>query len=85
MEMPLRLDINGVAYVREDSIPERPEGPLERLFTVPEIEAMTGLNYQTIYRAVKAGRLDARYPNGSSRGMRIPESFYRSWIDSTRG
>lgn len=79
MDLPVEIEINGIAYVRKDSVPQVAE-PLERLYTVQEIESMTGLNYQSIYRAIKRKKLAAVYPNGSRRGMRVPESAYREWI-----
>lgn len=80
MDMPERLTVNGVEYVREDAIPKQPPRALERSYTVQEIEDLTGVNYQTVYRAVRSGRLRAVYPNGSTRGMRIMESDYLDWM-----
>lgn len=78
MDMPERLTVNGVRYVREDAVPQ--PRALERSYTAAEIESLTGVSSQSVYRAVRSGRLHAVYPNGSSRGMRITESEYLRWI-----
>lgn len=80
MEMPKRLTVNGVEYVREDTIQKQQPQLLERSYSVQEIEDLTGVSYQSVYRAVRSGRLRAVYPNGSTRGMRIMESDYLGWI-----
>lgn len=78
MDMPETLTVNGVKYVREDTM-ECQSRRLERSYSVREIESLTGVNYQTIYRAVKRGDLEAMFPSGGMRGMRIKESDYLSW------
>lgn len=82
-QMPETLTVNGVRYVRED-VMECQSPRLERSYSVREIESLTGVNYQSIYRAVKRGDLEAMLPNGSMRGMRIKESDYLSWEASTK-
>lgn len=83
MDMPEKLTVNGVGYVREDMAGYQ-SPRLERSYSVSEIETLTGVNYQTIYRAVRRGELAAMMPNGSKRGMRIKESDYLSWEASVR-
>jgi len=83
MEMPESLVINGVKYVREDAMESR-SPRLERSYSVSELESLTGVSYQAIYRAVKRGELEAILPNGSMRGMRIKESAYLAWEASRR-
>ena len=83
MEMPESLVINGVKYVREDAM-ESQCPRLERSYSASELESLTGVNYQAIYRAVKRGELEAILPNGSMRGMRIKESAYLALEASRR-
>lgn len=78
-QMPESLTINGVLYVRAGAT-QSPSRPFERSYTVAEIESLTGVNRQSIYRAVRDGRLCATFPNGSARGMRITESDFSSWM-----
>lgn len=78
MDMPETLTVNGVKYIRED-VTECRSPRLERSYSVSELETLTGVKYQTIYRAVKRGDLAAMLPSGGMRGMRIKESDYLSW------
>jgi len=77
--MPESLTINGVLYVKASQT-ESPSRPFERSYTVTEIESLTGVNRQSIYRAVRDGRLSATFPNGSARGMRITERDFSAWM-----
>lgn len=83
MEPLERLTLNGVEYVRADLIPQVQPSRMERTYSVQEIEDLTGVSYQSVYRAVRSGRLQAVYPNGTRRGMRIKESEYLRWIETS--
>lgn len=77
--MPESLTINGVLYVKASQT-ESPSRPFERSYTAVELESLTGVNRQSIYRAVRDGRLSATFPNGSRRGMRITERDFSAWM-----
>lgn len=79
-QMPESFVINGVLYVKATQSESR---PFERSYTVAEIESLTGVNRQSLYRAVRAGKLTAAFPNGSARGMRIRESDFVSWMEAS--
>jgi len=57
---------------------------LEPTFSVAEVERATGINRQSIYRAVRRGELVALRVNGSSRGMRFELSALEDWKRSIR-
>lgn len=78
-QMPESLTINGVLYVKASQTESR-SPRLERSYTAVELESLTGVNRQSIYRAVRDGRLNATFPNGSARGMRITESDFSAWM-----
>lgn len=87
MELPVSLVVNGVKYVREDVVQrEEYEPPVawNMSYTVSQLESLTGVNRQSIYRAVRLGQLSAVYPNGSARGMRVFGSDYLDWIAGSR-
>lgn len=87
MEMPVLLVVNGVKYVREDTVQKKErDSPVEwdMSYTVSQLESLTGVNRQSIYRAVRLGRLSAVYPNGSARGMRVFGSDFLDWIAGSR-
>ena len=82
MDMPSELTVNGVRYVREDAA--RPQGPtpIERWFAVSELAEMSGFSKASLYRAMDAGRLDYRCPNGSRCGRRVSEGMWDSYVAS---
>ena len=78
--MPETLTIEGVKYVREDTIPKRQELP--RSHTLKELAEATGISYASLLDAVKRGELRAAYPNGTRRGVRVWEADFRTWAES---
>ncbi len=70
MDMPTLLVVNGVEYVRRDSLTqEQPE--VERWYSVAELVEMSGFTASSIYRAMSQGRLAWKCPNGSDVGRRV--------------
>lgn len=79
MEMPTTLVVNGVEYVRRDSL--APEPRQRRWQTVAEVSESTGIPSRTIYDAIRSGRLRSVTPNGARRGMRTTEAWVEEWLD----
>ena len=82
MELPERIQLNGRWYVAEDAVivpskpPEHePYEPLRRLCKEYEVDP------HRAYDAIKAGRLDARKPNGAKRGYRARHSEFVRWVE----
>ena len=69
MDMPVTLTVNGVEYVRRDSLTEEPT--VKRWYSVAELVEMSGFSPSSIYRAMAQGRLAYKCPNGSDVGRRV--------------
>ena len=78
MEMPTTLVVNGVEYVRKDSL--KPEPAPMRWMTIAQVSESTGFSPRTIYDAVASGLLKVVTPNGSQRGMRTTEAWVEEWL-----
>lgn len=78
-ELPPVLMVNGVRYVREDTLRE-PMGPLERSFSVRELSKRTGFPESTLYDNIRRGELLAVTPNGTTKGMRVMEGEWNRFI-----
>lgn len=52
----------------------------DRLFTVPEVAAFTGVSEQTIRQAIADGKLDAVRPLGPRSHFRIRRAAYMEWL-----
>lgn len=79
--------LDGTTYVRADMARcERmfPQVDQNLSYTAAELESLTGVNRQSLYRAEKAGRLMAIYPNGTKRGMRFYGLDFLDWIAGSR-
>lgn len=82
MDMPERLEVMGVWYLREDALPtpsaEAPE-PWEPLKALCREH---GIDCHKAYDAVRAGELDARMPSGARRGLRCRRSEFARWKEA---
>lgn len=54
---------------------------LERYLSVAQACEETGLGRRTLYRAIERREMPVLLPNGCRRGMRIPESGLRRWLE----
>ena len=72
--MPDEIVVNGVLYLRAD-------GRSEDWLTVSQAAQLSGRAPRTLYEAIRAGALDARVPNGLTKGMRIRRGDLMAWMD----
>ena len=83
LDLPASLTINGVRYLREDTVPRESTSPrLEPSYTVSQICEMTGWSKSTIHAAIRRHELRAVAPNDGVRYRRIKESDFLTWQDS---
>lgn len=80
---PLRLMVDGVAYIREDAVP-RSASAVEPSYSVRELSERSGFPASTLYDNVRRGDLVAVMPNGTTKGMRILESDWSRFIAAKR-
>lgn len=82
MDMPERLEVMGVWYLREDALPtpsaEAPE-PWEPLKALCREH---GIDCHKAYDAARRGELDARMPSGAKRGLRCRRSEFARWTEA---
>jgi len=83
--MPERMCINGLWYVREDALPQPSAPAAEPWEPLRGLCREYGVDPHAAYAAVRAGDLDARMPNGASRGLRCRRSEFVRWNDSRMG
>lgn len=79
MDMPTTLVVNGVEYVRKDSL--KPGPASRRWMTIAQVSELTGFSPRTCYDAVASGLLKVVTPNGTTRGMRTTEAWVDEWLD----
>lgn len=77
--LPPELNVNGVIYVRADLIEEK-KPAIERSYSVSELSELSGFPKSTIYDNIKSGSLKAVMPNGTTKGMRVMESAWESFL-----
>lgn len=80
-DMPVELEINGIQYVRKDSIAEQ-DAELERSYGIRELARNTGFPASTLYDAISRGELRVVMPNGTTKGMRVMRSEWQRYIIS---
>lgn len=84
MDMPSKLTINGVVYVRADAIEGRTqEQTVERWYSVAELAELSGFSASSLYRAMSDGRLAYKCPNGSDVGRRVAQSEWERFVATT--
>lgn len=71
--MPDEIVLNGVLYIRAD-------GRSEDWLTVKQAAQLCGRDIHTLYNAVRDGELDARVPNGLTKGMRVKRGDLMAWM-----
>ena len=71
--VPDEIVLNGVLYIRAD-------GRSEDWLTVKEAAQLSGRDVHTVYGAIKSGELDARVPNGLTKGMRVRRGDLMAWM-----
>lgn len=56
--------------------------PLERLYTLRQLSAETGLSMKVLRRAIQLGRLRAIQPTGPGGSVYVTVSDYLRWLDA---
>lgn len=82
MDMPTTLVVNGIEYVRRDSLTREPT-EIERWYSVAELADMSGFTPSSIYRAMGDGRLRYKCPNGSDVGRRVSHAEWERFLATT--
>lgn len=79
--MPDRINISGRWYVAEDAIAAQPQAASEPWLPLRRICEEYDVDPHRAYDHIRAGRLDARLPSGSSRGYRVRRSEFERWVE----
>lgn len=84
MEMPERIEVNGIWYVREDALLRERPAPIvaEAWESVMRLCKEFGVDPHRAYRAHEMGLLEARVPNGQKRPLKSRRSEFVRWMDS---
>lgn len=79
--LPDRLQISGRWYVAEDALarPEPDDG--DPWLPIKALCKENAVDVHRAYDAAREGRLDARLPQGATRGMRCRRSEFRRWME----
>ena len=78
--MPDRINIGGRWYVAEDSITARPS-EFEPYLPVRRLCDEYGVDPHRAYAHIRQGRLDARLPEGSTKGWRARRTEFERWLE----
>lgn len=77
-----RMQIDGRWYIAEDALP-RPTAPApEPWEPLKALCREYGVDPHAAYAAIRSGELDARIPNGLTRGYRCRRSEFVRWMES---
>lgn len=83
-DLPKTMTIDGVTYVREDSIVSGMANPFEESYSIAELVELTGFKRRTIYSFIEDGELVAIRPHGGGRGMRVMRSDWDAFVEARR-
>ena len=81
--LPDRIEVMGRWYRAEDTLaPSDPSTVTDQWMPVRALCSEYGVDPHRAYDAIRDGTLEARIPNGQTRGRRCRRSDFASWIES---